>query len=367
MTGADDVESFFQVGRAVVLHSGHIQGEEGRIRTFMRGWQRGSYLLLDIPRSSAKAVSLRVGDPCVLRFLANGDACGCGSEVEDLGTGSHFSFVRVRWPESVSCVKVRKHERVHLHAPCDVTLDNGKILEGELVDMSAGGCKVTVPNVLPKNDRVGLSFSLPDGSAVENIQAIICASADAADSAWIGCEYHDPEEAALYDIEFFVATTLARLRSDRSGPNHVLIIEPDANSVNSLKIGLKSAGFEVTLAPGPVDGFFWLRLATPSILLASADQQVINGADMVKIIKTTRQFRNLPIIVYGGNADIGKRAVEAGAASHMPSAGEVQKITGAVKELIEQTAHRAGNGDSASARQDAPPPDPTSTEARTEQ
>jgi len=359
MAEINDVESFFQVGRAVVLHSERVQSEEGRIRTFMRGWQRGSYLLLDIPRSASKAVSLRVGDPCVLRFLADGDACGCSSEVEDLGTGSHFSFVRVCWPESVSCVRVRKHERVNLHAPCELKLDNGRIVGGELVDMSAGGCKVEVPHALPKDDRVGLSFALPDGSLIENMRAVVCASAEGADGAWIGCEYYDPDEAALYDIEFFVATTLARLRAERPDSSHVLIIEPDANTVNNLKIGLKSAGFDVTIAPGPVDGFFWLRLATPSALLASADQQVISGADVVKIIKTTRQFKNLPIIVYGGSGDAGKRAVEAGAIAHMPSASEVQKITGAVKEAIQKAAipsggHSAAQNQEQTAAQQAP-------------
>jgi CheY-like chemotaxis protein len=227
-----------------------------------------------------------------------------------------------------------------LHAPCDLKLDNGRLLKGELIDMSTGGCKVGLPHVLPKNDRVDLSFSLPDGSLIENIRAIVCASAEGADGAWIGCEYHDPDEAAIYDIEFFVATSLARLRAQRPSPNHVLVIEPDSAKVNNLKIGLKSAGFEVTLAPGPVDGFFWLRLATPSVLLASAEQQVISGTDLVKIVKATRQFKNLPIIIYGGSAEIGKRALDAGATAHMPSASEVQKITGTVRELAEQFARR---------------------------
>lgn len=331
-----EVESFFHVGRAVVLHSLRVQGEEGRVRTFMRGWQRGAYLLLDIPRHGSNTANLRVGDPCVLRFLADGDACGCNSIVEDLGTGSHFSFVRVRWPESVSCVRVRKHERVHLHAPCTVILDNGRAMDGELVDMSAGGCRVAVSHILPKDDRVSLSFALPDGSDISDLQAIVCASAEGSDGAWIGCEYYDPDEATLYDIEFFVATTLARLRAERPGPNHVLIMEPDASKVNDLRMGLKSAGYEVILAPGPVDGFFWLRLATPSIVIASADQHVISGADVVRIIKSTRQFRELPVVVYGGTGDIGKRAMEAGASSHIGSASDVQKITGTVRELTQQ-------------------------------
>jgi ActR/RegA family two-component response regulator len=337
-----DVEAFFHVGRAVVLHSLRTLGEEGRVRTFMRGWQRGAYLLLDVPRNVGHAANLRVDEICVLRFLADGDACGCNSVIEDLGTGSHFSFVRVRWPETVSCVRVRKHERVHLHAPCDVILDNDRTIQGELLDISAGGCKIGLPHTLPKNDRVSLSFMLPDGSDIKDLTAIVCASAEGTEGAWVGCEYHDPDGPTLYDIEFFVATTIARLRAERPGPNQVLIMEPDAGKVNDLRIGLKSAGYEVTLAPGPVDGFFWLRLATPSILIAAADQQVINGADVVKIVKSTRQFRNLPIIVYGGSADIGKRAIEAGASSHVASAGDVQKITAAVQKLTQQLTNGSG-------------------------
>ncbi len=348
MSSVDEVERYFEVGRAVVLQSKRIQGEEGRVRTFVRGWQRGAYLLLDVPRKEVGNASLRVNDPCVLRFLAEGDACGCNAEVEDLGTGSHFSYIRVTWPRDVSCVRVRKYERVHVHTSCSVRLDNDKTIEGELVDLSAGGCKVRVPHILPKGDRIVMSFCLPDGSAVDEIVAVVCASAEDSEGAWVGCEYHDPEEGAIYDIEFFVAATLARLRAEPPESPHVLVIEPDLSKVNDLRIGLKSAGYEVILAPGPVDGFFWLRLSTPSVLVASAEQQVISGADIVGIIKTTRQFKNLPVIVYGGDATIGKRAMEAGAAFHVPSAADVQKITGAVKELIEKNARKpeetAGTG-----------------------
>lgn len=337
MTGTEEVERYLEVGRAVLLHTKRALGDEGRIRTFIRGWQRGAYVLLDIPAPADSGAPLRVHDPCTLRFLANGDACGCDSVVQDLGTGSHFSYVRVRWPQALSCVRVRKHERIHLHAPCAVSREDGKVIEGEIVDLSTGGCKVQLATILAKGQRLSLSFSLPDGSVIEGMNVNVCASGQDNDGAWVGCEYHDPEEAAIYDIEFFVATTLARLRVDRPSGSQVLIIERDAKQVNDLKLALRDAGYQVTLAPGAVDGFFWLRLSTPSVLLTSVDHDVISGVEICKIVKATRQFKHLPIIVYGGDPAAGKRALEAGADGHFASAKEVQQIAGAVKKAAEQT------------------------------
>ncbi|MCC6698926.1 MAG: PilZ domain-containing protein [Candidatus Hydrogenedentes bacterium] len=330
----EDVEQYFEVGRAVVLHIKNIQAAEGRVRTYIRGWQRGAYLLLDIPAPSHSGAALRVGAECSLRFLAEGNACGCDSEIQALGSGANFSYVRVNWPQAVSCVRVRKHERINLHTLCTVRMDNGDDFEGELVDLSAGGCKILVPSPMLRHEHLLVHFELPDGSVIENIEVDVCASGRTSDGAWIGCEYHDPEESVLYDIEFFVATTLARLRADRHGANHVLIMEPDPKQVNELRLSLTDAGYEVTLAPGAVDGFFWLRLSRPAILLADANQETISGADVCKIVRSTRQFKNLPVIIYGGDAQAERDARGAGADMYFASTRDTKPIIAAVKNAV---------------------------------
>ena len=336
----EEVEQYFEVGRAVVLHMKNIQSAEGRVRTYIRGWQRGAYILLDIPSPAKSGAALRAGAECSLRFLADGNACACDSEIQALGSGANFSYVRVNWPQAVSCVRVRKHERINLHARCTVHLGSGDEFDGELVDLSAGGCKILVPVPMLKHEQLRLHFELPDGSVVENIEVDVCASGRTSDGAWIGCEYHDPDETALYDIEFFVATTLARLRADRHDANHVLIMEPDPKQVNELRLSLTDAGYEVTLAPGAVDGFFWLRLSRPAVLLAGANQDAISGADVCRIVRSTRQFRNLPVIIYGGDAQAGKGARDAGADMYFASTREVKPIIAAVKDAV-ASAHAA--------------------------
>ncbi|MCC6490273.1 MAG: PilZ domain-containing protein, partial [Candidatus Hydrogenedentes bacterium] len=244
----EEVEQYFEVGRAVVLHLKNIQSAEGRVRAFIRGWQRGSYLLLDVPSSMQGGAALRTGAECILRFLADGNACKCDTEVQALGSGANFSYVRVNWPAVVSCARVRKHERISLHTLCTVRMDNGAEFEGELVDLSAGGCRIMAPSPMLRHEHLVLRFELPDGSVIDQIDVDVCASGRTADGAWIGCEYLDPDETVIYDIEFFVATTLARLRADRHDANHVLIMEPDPKQVNELRLSLTDAGYAVTLA-----------------------------------------------------------------------------------------------------------------------
>ena len=330
-----EAERYFEVGRAVVIHLKNIQAAEGRVRTYIRGWQRGAYLLLDIPSPAQSGAALRSGAECSLRFLADGNACGCESEILALGSGANFSYVRVAWPNEVSCVRVRKHERISLHATCTIRREDGEEYEGEIVDISAGGCKILVSAPMLKHDQIRLDFELPDGAVIANLEVDVCASGRTAEGNWIGCEYHDPEESVLYDIEFFVATTLARMRADHHSGNHVLILDPDPKQVNELRLSLTDAGFEVTLAPGAVDGFFWLRLSRPAVLLAGANQGALSGADVCRIVRSTRQFKNLPIIVYGGDAQTGKNARDMGADMYFASAREVKPIMAAIHDAVE--------------------------------
>ncbi|MCC6699173.1 MAG: hypothetical protein IT365_26345, partial [Candidatus Hydrogenedentes bacterium] len=86
---------------------------------------------------------------------------------------------------------------------------------------------------------------------------------------------------------------------------------------------------------GAVDGFFWLRLSRPAVLLAGANQDAISGADVCRIVRATRQFKNLPVIVYGGDAAAERNVRDAGADMYFASTREAKPIIAAVKEAIE--------------------------------
>ncbi|NUM55259.1 MAG: PilZ domain-containing protein [Candidatus Hydrogenedentes bacterium] len=330
----DDIERCLEVGRPAVLSITAWRGGERSARAIIRGWQRGSYVLLDIPDESGLGVGPRVGDPCKLRFLADGDACGLDATMIDLGSGSHFSYVKVAWPHAVTMTRVRKHQRVHVHIPCKVQVETGLPLEGEIHDMSAGGCRVALDRPLPQHTNVTIEFVLPGNASPIAAKAETCAVGAFPGGAWLGCKFVDIADDVRYAIDFFVATSAANLRIGSQLSNRILLIYPDLAQAAPLKQALASQGYDVTSAPNLIDGFFWLRASSPSLLLMHAEPMPFRGLDAVKSIRAIPAFENLPIILFGGSQNDRNEAMHAGVTQYLPSSAQVQELVTAVTSAL---------------------------------
>lgn len=330
----DSVEKSLAVGRAVIMCALEDNDERGRVRGFIRGWQRGAYILLDIPDVKGSTFPFRVNVTCVLRFIADGDACACSTAILDLGSGSHFSYLRVYWPHSIESIRVRRHGRAPVTCPCTVRLAEGHEIEGELQDISAGGCRVVLGVSLPKETPITLAFNLPDGSAIRDVQATVASSSQVGGGFAHGIQFVDPDESTLNDIEFFVASTLARLRGVEHEQARVLVITQDARNAGDLKLSLKDRNYDVTLAVGVVDGFFSLRLARPAMLVVALATEGMGSADICRYVRETRQFADLPVVVYGGGVGEQKYVMEAGATLWFPQTTPVREVCAAIERLV---------------------------------
>jgi CheY-like chemotaxis protein len=269
-----------------------------------------------------------------MRFIADGDACACKTALQDLGSGSHFSYMRVRWPDDISRVRVRKHGRVSARVPCKVTKAGETEHMGELDDISVGGCKIFLDAALPKGSVITLAFTLPDGSYIDGLEATVASCIPETAGMSFGCQFSDPDEAILNDIEFFVATSLARLRGTSSTRPRVLILDRDVEHAGELKMALRDHDYEVTLAVGVVDGFFALRLAPPAMLLADMQQIGLTAVEVCRAVRAMRQFKELPTLVYGGSAADQKNVMEAGATQWFSSSDNVKEILSVVERLV---------------------------------
>jgi CheY-like chemotaxis protein len=330
MISADEVERHLAVGHAVVLLPDPPRDDGYRERLFLRGWQRGNYLLLETELSGDSRSIYRKGSPCSLRFVSDGYACVCQSVVQDLGTGSHFSYMRVKWPASFSSVPVRRYERVRVQMPCEIS-DGSQTITGELADMSVGGCRILSDAALPVDSDCKLSCTLPDGADISGLSIAICNCTRSGKRYTLGCTFSDRDEMAWHDVEFYVATTLTRLRGESSDNSSVLILESDPQKIQTTRHMLERAGYDIAITQSAVDAFFMLRMNSPELLLVNQVVPDMDVATFCTTMRSSRRFEELPMIVYGGEQSNAQAALDAGANHHVAELSPTPELIDLVK------------------------------------
>ena len=338
MSDLDEIERCLDVGRPAVLTISAKRGGEVTARAIIRGWQRGSYLLLDIPDDTGLGAGPRIGDSCRLRFLADGDACGLDATLIDLGSGSHFSYIKIAWPHNITMSRVRKHQRVQVNLPCTIHLGAGDPIPGEIQDISAGGCRVAIDREVPQRVQISVRFSLPGIAQPVNQPAETCAAGAFVGGAWIGCKFIDVSDELRYEIEFFVTTAAANLRIGPQGGNRVLIIHPDLAQIAPLRQALSTQGYDVTVAHNMLDGFFWLRAGTPSALILHSDLKPFRSLDVITSLRALPAFATFPVILFGGTDTDQSAAIKAGATQYLVASAQVQELVAAVVTSIKPAA-----------------------------
>jgi len=153
---AENVGQLLKVGTPAIVHPDPDRADSARLRAVIRGWQPGGYIILDIPREEVYA--FKVDQHVVIRFVAEGDACGCDCRILDRGSGPFFSFVRVSWPNEFTSVRIRKHERVEVNVPCTVQPLGGPSFQAEISDVSTGGCRLLSSHALAQDRVYGTQF-----------------------------------------------------------------------------------------------------------------------------------------------------------------------------------------------------------------
>ncbi len=333
MNSADDVERHLDVGQAIVLLPDPPRPDGYRERLHLRGWQRGNYLLLETDLSRESRSIFRPNSACIIRFVSDGYACVCSSIIQDLGTGSHFSFMRVKWPSLFSSVPVRRYERVRVQSPCEIS-DGTRTVLGELADMSVGGCRILADAPMPVDSDCKLTCTLPDGASIEGLSIAVCNCARSGSRHTLGCTFSDRDEMAWHDVEFYVATTLTRLRGEASDKSSVLILDADPKQIQTTRQMLDRAGYETAVTQSAVDAFFMLRMNSPEVLLFNQMLPDMDAATFCATLRASRRFEDLPIVVYGGDAASAQPAMDAGANEYL----EALRPTPELADLVSRYA-----------------------------
>jgi len=153
----------------VTLNIQDIPNGEYRFEVAVRGWWESFFLLATMPRGQKESMKMQVGTPWVVRYVFGGKAFGFKTEV--LRTQFEpVPLVFLSFPASIEVQSIRRHERVKT-----LLLARMKSSQGEtdctIDDISPGGCRVRCSQQLNPNDRISLSFTLPNDAKITDIEA----------------------------------------------------------------------------------------------------------------------------------------------------------------------------------------------------
>lgn len=335
-----EVEHSLTVGQAAIFHGDPQQPAGVRFRTHIRGWQVGNYILLDSSQVKVQA-SLRADQPCILRFLHEGRALGLKTRILDLGSGPFFPFIRVRWPVRTDAVRVRQHDRLTVNLPCTVTAPELGTLDARIEDLSISGCCLKLSGQIEVPKRVAVSFTLPDGTAIDKLNTTVRSVRNTREHTYVGCQFMLPCRDAQEDIGFYIMAALEFLRSEARSRPLILMLGLPAVETKVIQEVLERRGFDVMLLEDSIDTIFRLRMTRVAMLVLSVADNDIDGASLCRLIRGSDRYTELPIVVRCASDESGSAARAAGATEILGSDQPLNAIVEVVDRLAPKPAQEA--------------------------
>ncbi|MDX9972823.1 MAG: PilZ domain-containing protein [FCB group bacterium] len=336
-----DIENYLSVGLAAYLHPRSPGKEAVRFKTFVRGWHKGTHILLETPQGEGKLPMFVEDLPCTVRFLHEGYACGFETRILESGRMGGFGYGRVAWPRQVETVRVRKQTRVPTALSCVVKRSNGVEFGGTIDDISTGGCCIRCETSAPPVDGeiVSLAFTMPDATQVSSVTATVRRARPNGSEYLLGCEFTEEENASSrQDINFYIITSQEQSRGDRGDRHRALIIDDNKTSAGELHALLRDTHWETFVATGIVDAFYRVRALNPFVVFIGCEQANVPAIQMARIIKTTKGLEKTLVLVYGSDSmAVHDEALEAGADGFFSSPAKSAAVRATLARFAPET------------------------------
>ncbi len=332
------LESLLSVGLTFIVDAEPSMVSRRRFSSMLRGWHTGEYLFMQAPSERQYASDLQQNQVCVVRFMAHGQACAFTSSILDMGTGAYYSFFRFTWPKTFQTVPIRRNERVELHAPCLLINEGGGAISGETIDMSLGGCKVLVQAAVGKGLSFKLCIELPAESTLEEAPVKVCSVSPAPDGHILGLAFGALTEIQRSGIEFFLGIAQAGPSVCTHRRPWVLMIEPNPDSVASLRELFRQHDIDVATTDNPVSAMARLGYSLPVAILMSYELGACTGVDVCRILSASPRLAKMLKFVYGKDGGdvraIATQAKQAGATAYVPTIERAEGIVKVVSDAI---------------------------------
>ena len=179
-----------------------IKGSDGvRFRSRYLGMKPGDFLILQMPGVPSIREKLISRCNLVVRFMSSGTVCGFESLVMS-HTLKPCPLVFVAFPETIESLNLRTAERVDTFIEAEGVIGD-QIVRGAILDLSAGGCRMTVdrstgtrwPDIEPGEEML-LSFRLPNENRMLTVNAQIVMAKKEVDAIALGLKFAQDERHA---------------------------------------------------------------------------------------------------------------------------------------------------------------------------
>jgi c-di-GMP-binding flagellar brake protein YcgR len=303
-----ELESQLAVGCEVLLDLSPKSSTSSRHKSTVLGWESGSMLIFEMP-VTRQFLALRRGQVCALRFLKDGEIWAFQSTIAQDIAHKGERALYIQWPSEITRVRVRKHERITLRIPCQVTLEGENPLAGAIMDLSVGGCGLILTRDLAIETEIVLSFNTSEGTHLEHCGAILRSKKVENKGTYrYGCQFLRLTESEVCSLELYVARQCAFERGEASPHPQVLIMTNHEEDAIRVQEALGPRGCETVIVSGILDLGHHLHTCNAIAVLVNATQAELPPEDICSIVKQTRGMDSILCAIYGGDEDTQKKS-----------------------------------------------------------
>ena len=302
-----DLGSLLEVGIQAVIATQPNSPQSPRYLVPLKGWEAGEYLMFEAPivkkedgvGGRQRRISVRKKSEVVVRFIKEGCVCAFREVVTDSLTLRDLPHFTVKWPVAFETAYVRKHERVRLSGKCEVTLADGSKVEGELRDISEGGCAIDMDTHLDRDAVYTMDIAFPDGGSLLGLTCHV-RNARGGDIGQIhGSEFAGLSDTLKQELRIVVKTALSNVRKPEAEDNVTVLALTTKEKPKGVFGGIRFKGVDFIVVSDVVECFHLLRSLPCVALIVDCDHDNWSGLDVAGLFKDSAKTEGIKLVVYG--------------------------------------------------------------------
>lgn len=194
-----------------------------RFKTTFIGMERGSYIIVRVPRIAGMTEYLYVEKPVTVRYFDEGQLLGFKSEIIYMAMAP-FRLAFLKFPKVIEALNLRKNRRIGCFFPARLIIEQDK--EGTatsfpamIIDISSGGCQAVVESddasLLPRvstEQEVALEFKMFGSDKQEHVQGRVKNMNVADNRQTLGVKFDEVSEDIRARIKEYIENITGHLR-----------------------------------------------------------------------------------------------------------------------------------------------------------
>jgi len=207
--GEQNLTPQLQVGLPVFLEFNY-RNHRDKFKASVVGWNENKYLITTSPFGETPTITIMEGSEIILRYLYEGLVYGFTTQLvakHDVPSPMWF----LQFPETLEVKNLRRHPRMQI-----ILLANGPAGENwKFLDLSASGALMVVDRPLNEGEQFELSFTLPDGTAIERLKSKVVRLAQTAPEIRVGINFDETDKKQITKINNYVESALFQMAADK--------------------------------------------------------------------------------------------------------------------------------------------------------